>query len=56
MHLYRHNLYKNEVIEFVGLANSDLVFRYLGEENKKIYFNIKKADVKIHWVKIKKEK
>lgn len=50
MKIYAHKTLKNQKIEFVGLANEkEYSFRYLGVENKDIFFNIPKDEVQKHW-------
>lgn len=53
MHLYKHR-FTNETIEFVGLSNHDLTFRYLGEEFKEIFFSLSKEIVKRYYVEFPK--
>jgi hypothetical protein len=53
MHLYKNRL-TNETIEFVGLSNHDLQFRYLGEEFKEVFFSLSKETLKIYYVKLPK--
>jgi len=52
MHLYKHRS-TTEIIEFVGLSNHDLVFRYLGEEFKQSFFNLTKETLKKYYTKVK---
>lgn len=54
MHLYQHRVFKSEVIEFTGLSNHDLVFRYLGDDFKNVFFSLTKAELKKHWQKLPK--
>ena len=50
MKIYSHKEYKSEKIEFVGQANiTEDSFRYLGIENKNIFFNIPRDEVERYW-------
>jgi len=50
MKIYTHKTFKNQKIEFVGQANdNEDSFRYLGDENKEIFFNITRDDVRKYW-------
>lgn len=50
MRIYTHKILKTQKIEFIGLANdNEYSFRYLGSENKNIFFNIPKDEVKKYW-------
>lgn len=55
MHLYKHRL-NSEIIEFVGLSNHDLQFRYLGEEFKEVFFSLSKETLKRYYVKVKNDR
>jgi hypothetical protein len=51
MHLYKNRL-NSEIIEFIGLNNHDLVFRYLGGDLKESFFSLTKETLKKHYIKL----
>jgi hypothetical protein len=54
-HLYRHRIYTNDVIEFVGINSGDeIVYRYIGEEFKDVFLSLKKCEFKKNYERIKK--
>lgn len=53
-HCYVHDMYPSDIIEFVGVnKHNEFIFRYLGKENKDIFFSIDKHVLKSYYRKVK---
>ena len=50
MHLYSNKSAPSEIIEFIGLNNHDLVFRYVGFPLESS-FSMSKQDLRKYWIK-----
>ena len=53
-HYYINKLYNSDVIEFVGVnKHNEFIFRYLGDDNKDIFFSIDKQILNRYYQKKK---